>query len=139
GDQLGLARLWRAQALMHWLAGQSTQAQAAWKRSVTYAGRVGDEQGRADALCWVATAVSEGPTPVQAAIRRCDAIVAELQSDRRSQALAMRPLATLHAMAGRLDEARRLLDEGNAIFADLGVGLTSSAGHDEAAVALLAG
>jgi class 3 adenylate cyclase/tetratricopeptide (TPR) repeat protein len=138
-DELGLARLWRAQALVHWLAGQSTQAEAAWMRAVSRARRVGDEQGIADAMCWLASAACEGPEPVPEAIGRCEAILAELQADRRSQALAMRPLATLHAMAGRLDDARGLLDRANAIFDDLGVEMTSSACHDDALVALLAG
>jgi class 3 adenylate cyclase/tetratricopeptide (TPR) repeat protein len=138
-DDLGLARLWRAQALVHWLAGQSTEAEVAWTRAVANARRAGDEQGAADAMCWLASAACEGPTPVPEAIRRCDAILEELQAGRRAQALAMRPLATLHAMAGRLDHARALLDRANAILDDLGVGLTSSACHDDALVALLAG
>jgi class 3 adenylate cyclase/tetratricopeptide (TPR) repeat protein len=138
-DELGLARLWRAQALVHWLAGQSTRAEAAWTRAVANARRAGDEQGTSDALCWLASAAGEGPTPVAEAIRRCEAILAELQVDRLSQAHTMRPLATLHAMAGRLDEARTLLDQANAILDDLGVGMTSSACHDDALVALLAG
>ena len=73
------------------------------------------------------------------AILRCESILSELQVDRRSQALVMRPLATLQAMAGRLDEARGLLDRANAILGELGVGLTSSACQDDALVALLAG
>lgn len=137
-DELGLARLWRAQALVHWLAGQSTQAEAAWTRAAAHARRAGDEPGAADAMCWLASAACEGPTPVPEAILRCESILTELQVDRRSQALAMRPLATLHAMAGRLDEARGLLDRANAILGELGVGLTSSACHDDALVALLA-
>jgi class 3 adenylate cyclase/tetratricopeptide (TPR) repeat protein len=138
-DELGLARLWRARALVHWLAGQSTQAEAAWTRAAAHARRAGDEPGAADAMCWLASAACEGPTPVPEAILRCESILAELQVDRRSQALAMRPLATLHAMAGRLDEARGLLERANAILGELGVGLTSSACHDDALVALLAG
>jgi class 3 adenylate cyclase/tetratricopeptide (TPR) repeat protein len=139
GDELGLARLWRAEALVHWLAGQSDLAEVAWTRAVDHARHAGDEQGAADALSWLASAACEGRTPVPEAIARCESILAELQADRRSQALAMRPLATLHAMAGRLDEARRLLDRANAILSDLGVELASSAGHDDALVALLAG
>jgi class 3 adenylate cyclase/tetratricopeptide (TPR) repeat protein len=138
-DELGLARLWRAQALVHWLAGQSSQAEAAWTRAVAYARRGGDEQGAADALCWLASAACEGPTPVPEAIRRCEEILAELKGNRRSQALAMRPLAILYAMAERIDDPRSLLDRSNAILADLGVGLTGSARHDEAVVALLGG
>jgi hypothetical protein len=120
---------------VHWLAAQSKQAEAAWVRAVAHARRAGDEQGRADAMCWLASAAREGPTPVSDAIPRCEALLEQLQADRRSQALTMRPLASLHAMAGRLDESRELLDHANAILDDLGVGLTSASHHDEAFVA----
>ena len=139
GDELGLARLWRAQALVHWLAGQSRLAEDAWTRAVAHARHAGHEQGATDAMCWLASVAHIGPTPVAEAIRRCESILAELHVDRRSQALVIRPLATLHAMAGRIDDARALLDRANAILDDLGVGLTSSAGHYDAWVALLAG
>ena len=139
GDELGLARLWRAQALVHWIAAQASQAEAAWMRAVTHAVRAGDEQGRADAMTWLASAAREGPTPVMEAIPRCEAILEQLQANRRSQADTMRPLASMHAMAGRLDRARELFDRANAILDDLGLGLTSAAPHDEAFVALLVG
>jgi class 3 adenylate cyclase/tetratricopeptide (TPR) repeat protein len=139
GDDLGLSRLWRARALEYWLSGESTEAEVAWMRAAARARRVGDEQGAAECMSWLASAACEGPTPVPEAIRRCESIVEQLQADRRAQALAMRPLATLHAMAGRVDEARSFLERANAILDDLGVGLTSSACHDDALVALLAG
>ena len=138
-DELGLARLWRAQALVHWLAGQSTRAEGAWRRAVACARTAGDEQGAAEAICWLASAACEGPTPAPEAIRRCETILAELQADRLSQALAMRPLATLQAMAGRLDEAHILLERANTTLDDLGVAMTLSACYDDAWVALLAG
>jgi class 3 adenylate cyclase/tetratricopeptide (TPR) repeat protein len=137
-DELGLARLWRAQALVYWLAGQSIKAEAAWMRAVANARRAGDDQSTNDALCWLASAACEGPAPVPEAIQRCETILTELHANRRSQALAMRPLATLHAMAGNLDEGRSLLDRANAILDELGVEMTASAAHDDALVALLA-
>src|SRR5215207_2738192 len=139
GDELGLTRLWRARALVHWIAGHSTQAESAWERAVTYARRAGDEQGRTEAMAWLASAACEGPTPVTEAIPRCEAILEQLQADRRSQAHTMRPLASLHAMAGSLDRSRELFDRANAILHDLGVGLTSAAPQDEAFVAMLVG
>src|SRR5262249_41904625 len=76
---LGRARLWRAKALVHWLAGQSTRAEGAWRRAATCARTAGDEQGAAEALCWLASAACEGPTPAPEAIRRCETILAELK------------------------------------------------------------
>jgi class 3 adenylate cyclase len=139
GDELGLGRLWRARALVHWLAGESRQADAAWMRAAAHARRAGDEQGRAEAMLWLASAAREGPMPVTEAIPRCEAILEQLNADRRSQALTLRPLASLYAMAGQLDRAHELLDRASAILDDLGLGLISAVSHDEAFVALLAG
>jgi tetratricopeptide (TPR) repeat protein len=99
----------------------------------------GDEQGIADGLVWQASAASVGPKRVPVAIADCEAILGQLRSDRRSQALSMRPLASLHAMAGHFDVARHLLEESNAIHEELGVGMHAAAAYDEGYVALIAG
>jgi class 3 adenylate cyclase/tetratricopeptide (TPR) repeat protein len=138
-DDLGLSRLYRAQALVHWLAGHTAKADAAWKRGVRHARLAGDEQGIADGLVWQASAASVGPRRAPDAIADCRAILEQLQADRRSQALSMRPLATLHAMTGEFDVARDLLAESNAIHAELGVSLHAAVAYDEANLAFLAG
>jgi class 3 adenylate cyclase/tetratricopeptide (TPR) repeat protein len=139
GDELGLSRLYRAEALVHWLAGQSAKAEAAWMRATRHARRAGDEHGGADALVWLASAAHSGPTPVPEAIVRCRRILGQLRHDRMSQALTLRPLASLEAMAGRFDRAQALLDRATAIVDDLGVSLTSAPAHFEAVIALLRG
>jgi hypothetical protein len=53
-------------------------------------------------------------------------------------AVALHPLAALHAMRGEIDEARALIREGNAILDDAGR-LQSAVSHHEAAVEMLAG
>jgi class 3 adenylate cyclase/tetratricopeptide (TPR) repeat protein len=138
-DDLGLARLWRAQALVHWLNGNTAKAAAAWSRGERHARQAGDEQGRADALVWLTSAYAIGPTRVSVAIPRCERILEQLQYDRHSQALAMRALADLHAMTGRFDIARDLFARGQAIHRDLGVSMHAAAAHDEARVERLAG
>jgi ATP/maltotriose-dependent transcriptional regulator MalT len=139
GDDLGLSRLWRAQGLVHWLAMRAGDAEAAWMRGVAHATAAGDEYGRAEALTWVASAACLGPEPVSAAIPRCEEIVEQLHGDRYSAALSMRPLAQLHAMAGRFGQARRLLDASEGMLADLGLGMHSAVVHDEARIAMLSG
>jgi class 3 adenylate cyclase/tetratricopeptide (TPR) repeat protein len=139
GDDLGLSRLYRAQALVHWLAGQTAKADAAWKRGVRHARVAGDEQGVSDGLVWQASAAWIGPRRAPDAIADCRAIIDQLRADRRSQALSMRPLAALHAMTGRFDVARDLLAEGAAILDELGIGLNAAAADFEASIALLAG
>ena len=138
-DDLGLSRLHRAQALVHWLAGRTAKADAAWRRGVRHARVAGDEQGIADGLVWQASAAWLGPRRAPDAIADCRAILDQLQADRRSQALSMRPLATLHAMTGQFDVAHDLIAECAAILADLGVGLHASAADFEASIAFLEG
>jgi class 3 adenylate cyclase/tetratricopeptide (TPR) repeat protein len=138
GDDLGRSRLYRAEALVHWLAGQTAKADAAWKRGVRHARLAGDEQGVADGLVWQASAAALGPRRAPDAIADCRAILDQLQTDRRSQALSMRPLAHLHAMTGQFDLARDLVAESRAIHAELGVGLHAAAADVEASIAFLA-
>ena len=139
GDDLGLARLLRARALVYWLLGRTAQAETAWRRGLRHARFAGDEQGIAEGLVWLASAACVGPKRVPTAIADCEAILDQLRADRRSQALSMRPLAVLHAMAGRVDVARDLLARSNAIHAELGATMHAAVAHDEAMVALLAG
>jgi class 3 adenylate cyclase/tetratricopeptide (TPR) repeat protein len=138
-DDLGLARLWRARALVHWLTGRTQRAAAAWERSIRYAVRAGDEQGRADALAWLSSAAAQGPTPVPRAIARCEGILRDLRSDRRLQGATMRPLACLHAMAGRFDEAHGLFAQSREIHEELGVGMHAAVAQEEAFVYFVAG
>jgi class 3 adenylate cyclase/tetratricopeptide (TPR) repeat protein len=139
GDDLGLSRLWRAQGLVYWLAMRAGDAEAAWMRGVAHATTAGDEYGRADSLTWVASAACFGPEPVSTAVPRSEGIVADLHADRYSAALSMRPLAQLHAMAGRFRQARHLLDQSEAMLADLGLSMHSAVVHDEARIAMLEG
>ena len=67
---------------------------------------------------WIASAARDGPTPVPQAVARCKAILEQLHADRRSQALALRPLATLYAMCGRMAEAQELIARADAIVYD---------------------
>jgi ATP/maltotriose-dependent transcriptional regulator MalT len=73
------------------------------------------------------------------AIARSQEIMTQLQADRHTAALALRPVAHLHAMAGRIDVAHNLLAQSNAMLVDLGASLHSAVAHYDAFVALLAG
>jgi ATP/maltotriose-dependent transcriptional regulator MalT len=73
------------------------------------------------------------------AIARSQEIMTQLQADRHTAALALRPVAHLHAMGGRIDVAHNLLAQSNAMLVDLGASLHSAVAHYDAFVALLAG
>jgi class 3 adenylate cyclase/tetratricopeptide (TPR) repeat protein len=140
GDDLGLARLWRLRALVHWIEARSAHADAAWLRAVEYAQRAGDERGWSEALSWLASSAVHGPDPVEDAIARCESIRQQLSGHRRDQALVLDHLAGLRAMRGEFAEARRLLAEREQTMADLGVTMMHTAvSHDEAFVAFAAG
>jgi class 3 adenylate cyclase/tetratricopeptide (TPR) repeat protein len=138
-DDLGLDRLWRLQALVHWIEGRSAVAEAAWQRAAEHARSAGDDRGRADALLWLASSACFGPLRVEDGIARCEVISAELSGDRRSQAAVLDSLAGLWAMAGDFERARRLLAERNGILAELGRTMHSAVSHQEAFVALACG
>ena len=139
GDELGLSRLWRAQALVQWLAGRSADAETSWRTGADHALAAGDENGRGEAMGWIVSALTFGPTPVPLAIARSEEIIDQLKPERYATALTLRPIANLHAMAGDFDVAAEILAHSNAILADLGVSMHSAVAHFEAAIALLAG
>jgi class 3 adenylate cyclase/tetratricopeptide (TPR) repeat protein len=139
GDDLGLDRLWRLRALVHWIEARSGEAEAAWRQAAEHARSAADHRGWADALLWLASSACYGPTPVEDGIARCEAIRAQLRGDRRAQAAVLDSLAGLHAMRGEFEIARRLLAERNAILAELGRTMHSAVSHHEAFVALASG
>src|SRR5829696_7258 len=139
GDDLGLDRLWRLRALVHWVEARSADADAAWQRAVEHAERAGDEPGWSDALSWLASSAVTGPTPVPEAIARCEEIRERLSGRHREQAMVLDHLAALEAMRGRFEPARDLIADREAIIAELGVTMHTAVSHDEALVALLAG
>jgi predicted ATPase/class 3 adenylate cyclase len=139
-DARGLCKLWRLQALVHWLQGQCAAAEAAWEQAAEQARKAGDDRARAEILSWVASSAFIGPTPAGEGIRRCEAIRDQVHGDRRAAAATLYPLAGLYAMTGRFDTARELLQLAYRTLEDLGyVTLSSSFTQFEGYVEILAG
>jgi tetratricopeptide (TPR) repeat protein len=136
---LGLGRLWRLRALVHWIEARATDADAAWERAAEHAERAGDERGWSEALSWLASSAYIGPAPVEDGIARCEGIRAQLSGHRSAQALVLHPLAGLRAMRGEFRAARRLLAESNAILTELGMTMHTAVSHHEAYVAMVSG
>jgi tetratricopeptide (TPR) repeat protein len=92
-----------------------------------------------DAVGWEASSMALGPTPVDAAIVRCQEIRAILSGDPWAEGLALEPLASLHAMRGEFAIAFELLEESSAALAGCGPTVDAAVSHPEAFVAMLAG
>jgi tetratricopeptide (TPR) repeat protein len=80
-----------------------------------------------------------GPTPVDDAVLRCQEIRAILRGDPWAEALALQPLASLHAMRGEFSVANGLLEESAATLAGFGATVDAAVSHPESFVATLAG
>ena len=139
GDHGGLAQLWHVRALLWWIKAVSGEAERAWRRAADEALQAGDERMFSDAVGWEAASTAVGPTRVETAIVRCGEIRAILKNDPWAEALALQPLASLHAMRGEFDVAFSLLDESAATLAGFGPTLDAAVSHPEVFVAVLAG
>jgi class 3 adenylate cyclase len=138
GDEHGLCQARRLQGLVQWHAARAAAAVEFLEQAATHARLAGDEDERSEILSWVVTATVFGPTPVRAAIRRCEEIRVEVAGNPGSEGWALRSLAGLHAMDGDIDRARELLTEGNAIFEELGLTRYSAASDIDGIVEMLA-
>jgi class 3 adenylate cyclase/tetratricopeptide (TPR) repeat protein len=139
GDDLGLGRLWRVRALVHWIEGRSASADQAWERAAEHARQAGDERGWSETLSWLASSAHAGPLPVDPAIERCESIRSQLGDHRRAQALVLGHLAAIRAMKGEIAATRRLIADRKAILSELGISIHTAVSHDEAFVALASG
>jgi predicted ATPase/class 3 adenylate cyclase/DNA-binding winged helix-turn-helix (wHTH) protein len=139
GDEHGLCAAFRLDAWRHWTAAQGEAAAAAWERAATHARDAGAEHERIEILGWIASSLFFGPTDATAGVSRCEAILIEVQSNPAATAEVLQPLAGLHAMQGRFDEARELIAGSEATFEELGLTLSSAVSHQAAMVEMLAG
>jgi predicted ATPase/class 3 adenylate cyclase len=139
GDEQGLCGALRLRAWHLWIEARAEAAAAAFEEAAEHAQRAGLEHERVDILGWIASSLFFGPTPVATAIERCEAIRGEIGDNLLAVGTLLEPLAGLHAMEGRFDEARELLATSAAAFEELGLSLNSAVSHHTAMVELLAG
>jgi len=139
GDERGLCSALRLRGWHNWIEARAEAAAAAWEEAAEHARRGGLEHERIDLFGWLASSLFFGPTPAVTAIERCEAIRAEVGDNLVAVATVLEPLAGLHAMEGRFDEARALLETSDATFDELGLSLNSAVSHHAAVVEMLAG
>ena len=138
-DHAGLARLWHLRGMLWWIQERSAEAEHAWRRAAAEATTAGEVRLTYDALGWEASSVALGPTPVPDGIVRCREICTLLVPDPWAHALALQPLASLHAMTGDFGPAFALLDDSEAALAELSPSLDAAVSHAEVYVSILAG
>ncbi|HSC51221.1 MAG TPA: tetratricopeptide repeat protein, partial [Gaiellaceae bacterium] len=120
GDDQALASAWFLV-----LAAQNLRAQ--WQECIVAAEHVlehtksAGDRWRSEGLEFYAPALFWGPTPLDEALPRVEALLLESAHQAKSlRAWTLRPLAGFYALQGRFDEARALLAESHQILAELG-------------------
>ena len=140
GDDRLLAKAWELLAWAPWFHCRAAATVDALERALEHARRAGDARTEAQSLNLSVGAAFFGPMPVPEAIRLCEAILAEPAQQQRIRASALRALAGLKAMAGKVAEARELVDAHKAIVQELGLRVTAaSAAETYGIVEMLAG
>ena len=140
GDEAGLAHAYRLLMIIHGTVGRYDDAAIAAETAVTHSRRAGDPRSAARAASGYATVALGGPTPVGAAIERCEALLAEVRGDRKAEAVILGVLAQLRAMRGEFEEARAMAARGRDMLDDLGPSVTAASTSTESyRVEVLAG
>ena len=140
GDQQLLAKAWELLAWVSWFRCQAATTEQALQRAIENARRAGDTLTEAQSLHLSCAAAVFGPMAVSDAIARCEEIRARPGQQRRIIASAVRALASLKAMAGMFDEARKLVDRHKAILQEFDLKVTAaSAAETYGMVEMLAG
>jgi tetratricopeptide (TPR) repeat protein len=138
GDEQGQSRAWSLRAQVAWIAGSIAEADDAWSAAADCARRAGTERDLFGVLRWRATAALLGPSPVPAAIERCEQFLAIVSASPVGVAWARNALAVLRAMNGEHELAASLVEAANETLDQLGT-LSSKVSHHEALVRMLAG
>jgi class 3 adenylate cyclase/tetratricopeptide (TPR) repeat protein len=140
GDHQGLARAWRLLMLVHWTACRWGTAEEPAVRMIEEARLAGDRLLEIRSLSSLATCALYGPTPVPAAIERCEELLRTAAGDRKAEALIMCSIAHLEAMRARFDRARELYTRSRAALQELGWNLLAAlTSIDSGTVEMLAG
>jgi tetratricopeptide (TPR) repeat protein len=140
GDLRGSTLAWRLVAAIHGTAGRYEEAGEAGQRTIAVARESGDTRAAARGAIVYAISSLHGPTRVDEAIRRCDALAGDVVGDRRAEGIILGVGGLLRAMVGDFAVARELSAQGRAMLIDLGSSVTAFATSTESArIEFLAG
>ena len=118
-DERGLAKAWSLLGVFHLFTCRFGSAEEAWDQAARHAAAAGDERERLEALSWIPLVVWGGPTPVEAAIRRCDEVLEQAGGDRKAMATALFTSAKFEAMRDDTAKARELVTRARALLEDI--------------------
>jgi tetratricopeptide (TPR) repeat protein len=120
--------------------GQAADAELLCMRAVEQAELAGDKREESESLVWLLIAGMFGPTPVDAALARCDAIASRRGVSLKVQIMASIEHGVLEAMQGHIERGRERVAEGRRQLEALGlVHLAAVMGQEAATIERLAG
>ncbi|MDX6536431.1 MAG: hypothetical protein QOD37_772, partial [Gaiellales bacterium] len=120
--------------------GQAADAELLCARAVEQAELAGDKREESESLVWLLIAGMFGPTPVDAALERCDAIASRRGVSLKVQVMASIEHGVLEAMQGHIERGRERVAEGRSQLEALGlVHLATVMGQEAATIERLAG
>jgi class 3 adenylate cyclase/tetratricopeptide (TPR) repeat protein len=113
GDDLGLAKAWRARAYAHWKVGRLTDAEKACRHAIAFARQAGDERLQAVSVSSCCFIMFWGPKHFDEVEREVREALewARSRGIRRLEVDALHILARISGMKERFREARVLLRE----------------------------
>ncbi len=126
GSHEGLARAWRLLTFVHWAACRYGLAEQTAVRMIYHARLAQDELMVARELPALAVCAEYGPMAAAEAVARCEAVLEEVKSDRKGEALILASLAHLEAMRGHFARARRLYRRSRSTLEELGWNLQAA-------------
>jgi predicted ATPase/class 3 adenylate cyclase len=111
GDDLGAAEAWRVLSWLYLTECRWETARYAAARALAHARKAGDPRSGRD-LGNVARAMLHGLTAVPEALERAEAVLREVRGDPVAEGAALCRLGRVHALQGRFDPARKLIQQG---------------------------
>jgi class 3 adenylate cyclase/tetratricopeptide (TPR) repeat protein len=140
GNEAGLTAAWRMRNLAY-VTGLRYDASYGAAEQIIHHAQAADDvrQQRRGAIAY-AIAALHGPTPVGEAVPRLEALIRDVEGDRRTESVIGLCLAQLLAMDGQVERARELYRGAATVFDELGQAvLAASVSTDSAPVEILAG
>jgi class 3 adenylate cyclase/tetratricopeptide (TPR) repeat protein len=125
-DHHGLAFYWRTRAYDSWAVCRTAEAAEAWQRGIEHARVAGLARLEHELQTYVLSALFLGPTPAAEVRLRVTDVVETSPEGSLRHAGALRVLAVVEAMEGRVAEARDLHARGVAVYRDAGLFVTAA-------------